>query len=645
MNTASFESGAKKVQNIDREIRKKEKINRFENANEAKKVTAMLNEFEATRIAYKSAAAKITESSSKQEIKNLEKLRKEYKKLGDAYDNAVIKLKENIDRRKLTVSLMKEEAEEYKKSQGFLSKNTASLKKLGVAFGGVSAASGLAFAKFNSVMGELDSIAKRAKDVGISASQLQEFGHQARLAGIETSELDTSLKAFNRNVSLAAMGTGEARQALNSMGIELTDNNGKFKEQSELLKEVLIYFEQNRGAAENAGRAARLFGETGSNIIRIFENGENSVKKIFDAKGIDIAAKQAEIYKDNIEKLSNSLKKLEQTAAGKIARTLNYLIDPSRAREYFTSFQNGNDIPTQNFLAQEMGYKNINEYLNIAVESEEERKRLREQQNANTEYQLEFERKLSEAASERLRAEERIAYATDAEYESLQNQILENEKLSKQEKEKSKKEAERAQKEAEALKLKREEYDLELKISILENGTDAQKAQAESMKNAIERNRLMKEYGFSIEEATNRLRAQKELENKGKVKYSQSDIEKAKKILERGEGGTVGKKTLEQAQAIVGGNEIQGDRVSIFKNVSALSQRLQFADAALKESSAVKSSAAAKSQSSASNGSGGETGSDNTDNLINQILNKLNVLDDIKTNFNTLLKNYKLKTA
>lgn len=711
MNTASFESGAKKVQNIDREIRKKEKINRFENANEAKKVTAMLNEFEATRIAYKRAAAKITESSSKQEIKNLEKLRKEYYKLGDAYDNAVIKLKENIDRRKLSVSLMREEAEEYKKSQGFLSKNTSSLKKLGVAFGGVSAASGLAFAKFNSVMGELDSISKRARDIGITASQLQEFGHQARLAGIETSELDTSLKAFNRNVSLAAMGTGEARQALNSMGIELTDNNGRYKKQSELLKEVLTYFEENKGAAENAGRAARLFGETGSNIIRIFESGEDSVNKIFDASGIDQAARQAEIYKENIEEISNTLQKLEQRAGGTLARTFNYLFNKDRAIQYFTTIQDGSDALTKDFVAQEMGYKNVNEYLNVAITSEKEREKIREERkaqeeaayNAKMQQIYELDAKLEEFRKSEMSADDRILnlekkiFYTKRELSEMEkgsveyiekykiyiNDVISLEKLQNQEADKRKKlsdkeaaeeakkaaaekkrlesEQKKAAEEAAALKLKREEYDLNLKISMLQASGDKNKqAQAEALKNSMERNKLMKEYGFSIEEATTRLKAQQQIQNNGKVQYSEDDVAKAKKILERGEGGSVGKKTLEQAQAIVEGKDIEDKELSIFKGVKnrakgnnelrfASNETLSAMSGKSKSNQNIENLNITKSSSQISTSSSSpkkESVSEKekesyTYDILGAVKRIYTSLDNIQTSFNQFLKQYK----
>ena len=69
MNTSGYEAGAKKIESIEAKLRKQEKVNRFESAIEAKKVNAMLQEFELARMQYKEANAKLTESSTKEEIK------------------------------------------------------------------------------------------------------------------------------------------------------------------------------------------------------------------------------------------------------------------------------------------------------------------------------------------------------------------------------------------------------------------------------------------------------------------------------------------------------------------------------------------------------------------------------------------------
>lgn len=602
MNTSGFEKGSKKVDDTRKKMQK--------NYESYSKRQVSLNARLQTTVKQRIKAEEALNKAQLEGEKNLTKYI-------DTLDS-LIKKEEDLRFQQAKLSYAFNENLKDVKKAGL---NFENLKKSMVPITVAAGAVASGFASLKIMADKLDSLGKRAGDFNMTATALYELQHQASLAGVESNHLDDALKTLTERA-------GENHIKFKELGVELKKTNGETKNTGELLIEVAEKLDDFAVNTESAKIATELFGGEGLRVMRMLKDNKDALKEAFNKNTIDEAAKAAAEFNDNLENLAHSIMPSVYSYAGKIIDGFNALkafwVD---GKSYYEYVQDKLNAQTESLNKQIRLEENKKKYI-------AEQKKAEEQRNRAAQRDLEFQENLTKEANTRLGLESSIADSISEEYAAL-TKVLDAEK----------KEAERAQKEAEALKLKREEYDLELKISILENGTDAQKAQAESMKNAIERNRLMKEYGFSIEEATNRLRAQKELENKGNVKYSQSDIEKAKKILERGEGGTVGKKTLEQAQAIVSGNEIQGNRVSIFKNVSAQSQRLQFADAALKESSAVKPSAAAKSQSSASNGSGGETGSDNTDNLINQILNKLNVLDDIKTNFNTLLKNYKLKTA
>lgn len=602
MNTSGFEKGSKKVDDTRKKMQK--------NYESYSKKQVSLNARLQTTVKQRIKAEEALNKAQLEGEKNLTKYI-------DTLDS-LIKKEEDLRFQQAKLSYAFNENLKDVKKAGL---NFENLKKSMVPITVAAGAVASGFASLKIMADKLDSLGKRAGDFNMTATALYELQHQASLAGVESNHLDDALKTLTERA-------GENHIKFKELGVELKKTNGETKNTGELLIEVAEKLDDFAVNTESAKIATELFGGEGLRVIRMLKDNKDALKDAFNKDTIDEAAKAAAEFNDNLENLAHSIMPSVYNYAGKFIEGLNVLkafwVD---GKSYYEYVQDKLNAQTESLNKQIRLEENKKKYI-------AEQKKVEEQRNRAAQRDLEFQENLTKESNTRLDIESSIADSIREEYAAL-TKALDAEK----------KEAERAQKEAEALKLKREEYDLELKISILENGTDAQKAQAESMKNAIERNRLMKEYGFSIEEATNRLRAQKELENKGNVKYSQSDIEKAKKILERGEGGTVGKKTLEQAQAIVGGNEIQGNRVSIFKNVSAQSQRLQFADAALQESSAVKSSAAAKPQSSASNGSGGETGSYNTDNLINQILNKLNVLDDIKTNFNTLLKNYNTKTA
>ena len=156
------------------------------------------------------------------------------------------------------------------------------------------------------------------------------------------------------------------------------------------------------------------------------------------------------------------------------------------------------------------------------------------------------------------------------EQERLKKEEAKLKKEAEDQKKKIESERKAAEEKAKQIAQARAEFELQFKIQKLEK--DGKQEQADAIKNTLERNRLMKEYGYSIDEATRAVKALRDLEKqdegKGKVSYSEKDVEKAKKLLERGESGSVGKKTLEQAQAIVEGRQIEGGELAIFSGAS-----------------------------------------------------------------------------
>lgn len=139
-------------------------------------------------------------------------------------------------------------------------------------------------------------------------------------------------------------------------------------------------------------------------------------------------------------------------------------------------------------------------------------------------------------------------------------------------KEKQKKEQEAAQKERERVLQSRENYEYELKLRVLEAQGNTELADKLKMEHRIAE--LMKEQRYSREEAYKFAKLEKELAGGKQVEYSEKDIAKAKSIVERGEGGSIGKKTLEQAQAILAGKEITGQEVSIFAGAGSRGTKL-----------------------------------------------------------------------
>lgn len=609
-DTKEFSAAMAKVENIQKQIRAKERNDRLSQIEEARKVNKIRLEFEAQREQYLNARRRLSETASKEEIAQVEKIRKAYIKLGDTYDSATEKLAKNIRKNRAQLKGLNEELQLSKKSagqlDGFIGKiggiNVGSLAKAAGIVGAVGAAGAAAFKK---LVDNLDELAKRARDIGVTASQLQELQHQAKLAGISTGELDVSMRSFNRNVSLAAMGTGKAREALDSMGISVTYSNGQAKTQSELLKEVATYFAENAGEAENAGRAARIFGERGAEMLRIFEQGEGVVNKIFDANGIDEAAKAAEEFNNTLTDLGQIVLPTVYKYAGNIAAMLVKTFDPDRyfkaiSSEAASSFkyisaetkkalietdaviaETAEKLKyTNKYIAVSPGampvknpeYDRLQKQLDSLQKSREQLHKVAVKENEERIQKAEDLKRFDEERARAAEFEKENVKATDEAYRQLVKDAQALYKEDIKATDKRLKDLQRQKKQIEESRKKqvdsREEFELQTKIQILQ--AQGKTREAEALKFAKARNELMEKYGYSLKQAEQVQRTLNELQKAkggdGKAEYSEEAKKQAQKVLERGEGGTIGKKTIEEAQAIMNGEAPkEGFTTSMFK--------------------------------------------------------------------------------
>lgn len=461
---------------------------------------------------------------------------------------------------------------------------------------------------FKRIIDDLDGLAKRARDVGMTASQLQELSHQAKLAGASTSQLDTNIKAFNRNVSLAAMGTGEAKNALKEMGISLTTANGAMKSQSQLLRETAKYFAENAGNATNAGKAARIFGENSAGILRVFESGGDSIDRIFNAKKIDEAAAAAERFNDTLENLRQTTMPTIMQYTGELAGLMVKAFNPdlhyqslvkeaqksvdtvtTKTRQDLANItaeilkleDELKDIPKKNnytfgFVGMKTlenpAYTKTEKQIEALKSQRSELVKLAAQEAIETKRNNDLLKQTADMQARLLKGEQLRVFEETRAFETLVSEADEVDKQLKADAEKRKSELEKRKADAERMQSSREAFELETKIQILRaQGNDEEAKRLEFAKN---RNALMDKYGYSIQQATaaqKTLDALKDKENggKGSVKYSDEAKKRAEAILKRGEGGTVGKQTLKEAQAIVNGESVDGGfKTSMFERLT-----------------------------------------------------------------------------
>ena len=97
----------------------------------------------------------------------------------------------------------------------------------------------------------LDELGKLSSKLGVSTKFLSEYAAVADKAGLSQTQFSTGVQRFLRRLGEAQQGTGELLKPLKALGIGLKDNNGNFREGTEVFQEYI----KSLGEMENAQQA------------------------------------------------------------------------------------------------------------------------------------------------------------------------------------------------------------------------------------------------------------------------------------------------------------------------------------------------------------------------------------------------------
>ena len=190
-----------------------------------------------------------------------------------------------------------------------------------VAVTAAAAAAGLAMSK---MAGDIDNIAKTSARLGLTAQQLQSIQFAAGQTGVSAEELNKGLSRFARNISEANSGIGTAKTSFETLGISLTDSNGKLKDNNDLFEEVTDAFQNLKNPADRIRVAYDLFGRSGEKLVNTLSAGSGGIKEMrdrFTALTFDLTEKQAsavEAANDRFSELGVVLSSIGQMLVARV---------------------------------------------------------------------------------------------------------------------------------------------------------------------------------------------------------------------------------------------------------------------------------------------------------------------------------------
>ena len=210
---------------------------------------------------------------------------------------------------------------------GAMGRVVKSILSLKTALIGVAGVAGFGLL-IKSSLKSIDSLGKVSSKLGIASDDLQRFRLASELAGIETTALDMGLQRFTRRAGEAVNGTGEAKDALAKMGIQLTGMDGKIRSTRELLGDVAHAFTKVKDPAERLRLAFKLFDSEGVAMVNILNKGRDGLEQMLgkaDELGIILdekTVKSAERVNDQFLLMGKTFVGLRDRLTGALAPAL-----------------------------------------------------------------------------------------------------------------------------------------------------------------------------------------------------------------------------------------------------------------------------------------------------------------------------------
>jgi hypothetical protein len=114
---------------------------------------------------------------------------------------------------------------------------------------------------------------------GQSAESLQEFDYAAEMIGVSSDRIRDSLKETTNKMQEAATGTGDAYEAYNKLGVEITDVDGQLRSAEDVFYDTIDALGDMKNQTERDALAMDLMSESAQELNPLIEIGSDGLKQ------------------------------------------------------------------------------------------------------------------------------------------------------------------------------------------------------------------------------------------------------------------------------------------------------------------------------------------------------------------------------
>ncbi len=158
-----------------------------------------------------------------------------------------------------------------------------SMMRTGATIAGAGAAiSAATFGMAKSTADYAGQVYDMARATGVGVEEYQKMAYAAKMSGIESEKLSTSLVRFDKLIVDAANGSKTAAQTFKDLGIQLKDSKGNFRAPNEIFDDVADIFHKVEDGTAKTALAYELFGKSGADLIPMLNDGKAGLRSFYD---------------------------------------------------------------------------------------------------------------------------------------------------------------------------------------------------------------------------------------------------------------------------------------------------------------------------------------------------------------------------
>lgn len=213
-----------------------------------------------------------------------------------------------------------------------------------------------------------DEMSKAAQKIGIPIDELSRLKYAADLSGVAFGGLQNAVKRMSANMSDAAQGTGEAKDAFEALKISVTNQDGTLKSASAVMAEMAAKFALMPDGAQKTALAMDIMGKSGADMIPMLNGGTDALNKLlseaetFGQVFTQQMGTSAEAFNDNLSRIRGAGAALSAQITQKILPTLERLsewfVTLAKDGDKVTAMANGIESAFQ-FVAREVAQLSI----------------------------------------------------------------------------------------------------------------------------------------------------------------------------------------------------------------------------------------------------------------------------------------------